>query len=160
MKGLFFIMSSTFLFGVFSGVYVYLQTQDSVSETVSIITRAAENNLTQGFEITADQFGACATSGGCVSYHVTTNGTFTQVRYSSDGVQNKNSGKLADNELASLVAELRATSFTNIPKRVKSCDLSRVTALRYIVRIADVTYRVNTCTESFSGTLAGRLSTF
>ncbi len=135
-RALAFVFLSTFVIGFASGFNIFLHTRGELPALPTV-------DASQGYDITYDTYGACR-SMGCLSYHVASDGTATQIVTRNGAQVARRDGTLSSASRTKLIEALQATSLrtTTFESCTPATDKS---ALRIAVRVGDTTYRYDTC---------------
>lgn len=151
MKGLYFLLGSTFFIGLVSGVFIYfisnLNEPLIVLEDFGIKTTAA-------FEITGDSYGGCQRSGRCASYKIDATGNYTSVVRNRGGEDDREEGKLSASDLREIKQLLRDTPLATIADSsfMGTCPVE-YDGLAYVfdIKVGDDTWRIDTCAHNTEG---------
>ena len=146
-KSLYLILGSTFLFGILTGVIVFLQNNTGGEGDGALTTN------TKGFEILAYTYGGCERL-GCASYRVIQDGTYTFMVRGRDGQDSKFVGELDSEALATLKTEIAVIDFEKAlgKKFTGSCPIeSDGIAFRYDITYKGDRFSFDSCAENLSG---------
>jgi hypothetical protein len=149
MKGLFLILFSTFLVGMATGVFVYFMS--GLSEP---IVDFPADDLTTGFEITADAYGGCQMQGVCPSYRINNEGEYVYVVIKRQGESERREDSLSSSQLRALKKQLAETDLDQISTShfTGTCPVAfDGLAYVYALRIKGEEYRIDTCEHNTEG---------
>lgn len=149
MKGLFFILFSTFLVGMASGVFIYFVS--NLDEPLFDMPNVLQS---ESFSITADTYGGCQRSGGCASYRIEANGTYMYAILRREGNSERHEGKLSGSDRKELASLLQQTPLTTIHASTRSgvCPATADEhAYVYEIHTEDAVYRIDTCIHDTEG---------
>lgn len=149
MKSLFFILFSTFLVGMATGVFVYF-----VSGLSEPLIDLGGDELTSGFEITGDTYGGCQMLGVCPSYHINEQGQYIFIVLRREGEDERREGTLSPLELKELKSRLKEAPLGSVANSsfTGACPIA-FDGLAYVfeVRVGEDSYRIDTCEHDTKG---------
>lgn len=149
MKPFTFLLVSTFLVGMISGMYVYF-----VSRSTEPVFDFPQNETTGGFEVIVDAYGGCQMLGECPSYRITADGSYIYL------VSHRNA---ADDQYEGYI---ESDAFDALENAVQNAPLERVAAsefsgtcpiaadgaaYRYEIRVGETSYSLDSCREDTEG---------
>lgn len=146
MKGLFFILFSTFLVGMASGVFVYF-----MSNLDEPIIELPEGTQSEDFSITADAYGGCQRAGECASYRINADGSYIYIVLRREGTNERIEGKLSAGERKELKSLIARTPLADVHTSTFSGTCPAAVdgnAYVYEIRVEDASYRIDTCAHN------------
>ena len=148
MKPLAFILLSSFVAGVATGVYIFFTTRPA-DDTVT----RAPHERTGGFEIVADRFGGCERI-GCPSYRLTDDGSYTYILAERNLEDIRKEGSLSVDEKKALKANVEETDFESLKNTrfAGTCPSDfDGPAYRFTIKLGGDSLAFDSCKENIEG---------
>lgn len=149
MKPFVFILLSTFVIGLLTGVYLYFE-----SRSTEPIFDFGGDELTVGFEVIADEYGGCQLLGGCASYRITDDGTYIYLVSHRNVPDERHDGFVESDSFEALKYALEDAPLGRIADSEfeGTCPIaSDGLAYRYEIRVGENSYNIDTCREDTEG---------
>ena len=149
MKGLLLILFSTFLVGMATGVFVYF-----MSGLNEPLFDFPGNELTRGFEVTADAYGGCQMGGACPSYRIDDSGAVVYIVRHREGEDERREDELSLGALRDLKELLNETDLGAVENSTFSdtCPIAYDgVAYTFDIRIGEERYHIDTCEHNAEG---------
>ncbi len=148
LKHLYLILVATFVFGFITGIIVFLQSNTGNEGDGSLITD------TKGFSILAYTYGGCARGGGCPSYRIAQDGSYTYIQRSRDNGELKHEDSLSEKQHETLMVHVEDTNYTAIlnSEFQGTCPITfDGVAYRYDIEYEGERYVIDSCKKDIEG---------
>ncbi len=136
----------TFLLGIFSGAYLYVDIFVPKYGNTGVDSKSE-------FEIIADQYGGCARDGGCSSFILRKDRSFVYIKgHQTSEEKATKEGKISAKQFKDLKKALNTLNLSMLAEKVKSRTCaSYVDGIDYSYRVLDnnIEYILDTCTTKF-----------
>jgi hypothetical protein len=149
MKGLLVILFSTFLVGMATGVFIYF-----MSGLNEPLFNFPGDELTRGFEITADMDGGCQMGDACPSYRIDDSGKIVYIVRHREGEDERQEDELSSGALRKLKELLAETDLAALEDStfVGTCPIAYDgAAYTFDIRIEEERYYIDTCEHDTEG---------
>lgn len=145
LKHLYLIFIATFVFGFIAGVILFLY-----NNTGQEVDNAHNGANVEAFTIHAYMYGGCMRGGGCASYQISHDGSYTYIVKMQASGERKFSDILNKNERDDLREQVGITEFENIANTqfIETCPVAvDGVAYRYDILYNDERYEFDSCVE-------------
>ena len=149
LKHLYLIFIATFIFGFFVGVILFLK-----NNTGQEGGGALPAGDTPGFTVLASMYGGCVRSGGCPSYRITSDGSYTYVARLQESGETPQAAMLSTKQYDTLSTYIRTTDFDSVMRTQFNGTCPATVdgiAYRYDILYNDTPYTLDSCVENFDG---------
>jgi len=149
MKSFVFVLVSTFIIGMFTGMYGYFLSTDGSEPFFG----GFGNSAPRGYEVVADMYGGCA-SLGCISYRISDSGAYDILVSHRGGEDERLDKELSSRQRSELASLLQLSVLERISNSsfTGTCPITfDGNAYRYEIRIADTRYFIDTCEQDVEG---------
>ncbi len=147
LKHLYLILGSTLIFGMISGVVLFLSNNTGEEGDGGLETS------TRGFTIIAYQYGGCMRL-GCSSFRIANNGTYMYITRDAQTGEERFEDVLSDKQLDTLRSLIAGTNFNRISDSTFSgtCPITYDgMAYRFDITYKGERYELDSCEESLDG---------
>ena len=151
MKSFIFVLASTFIIGMFTGMYGYFLSTNGSEPMFGGFFNGSQQQ--RGYEVVADMYGGCA-SLGCVSYRISDSGEYDVLVSRRGGEDERIDGTLSIRQRSELTSLLQSSTLERISNTqfTGTCPITfDGNAYRYEIRIADTRYFIDTCEQNVEG---------
>jgi hypothetical protein len=144
LKHLYLILIATFVFGFLTGVILFLQNNTGKEGDGGIQTN------TKGFTILAYEYGGCTKTGGCPSYRIANDGSYSYITRDSIKGEAKHDDSLSSKQFEALRTRLGEVDFNAIDDTEFKGTCPSATggiAYRYDIEYQGERHEVDSCIE-------------
>ena len=144
LKHLYLILIATFIFGFLTGVIVYFQNNTGEEGDGGLETN------TKGFTIVAYMYGGCEMGGGCPSYRIANDGSYTYIVRDREAGETRHDDSLSRKLHDLLRAQVQGTDYERIFDTESSGTCPVVfdgAAYRYDIVYEGERYEFDSCEE-------------
>ncbi len=138
-------ISFTFVVGFFAGIYLYLTGFATTFEPPTV----SENNIYEGFVITAESYGVCQEFDDCLSFQVLENGMYRAILQDGEE-QYVNEDKIPLSLRTALKNNLNAVSLTRESESRSGGCYYEDDNYRFNITRDGVSYTLDTCNTSIN----------
>ncbi len=147
LKHLYLILGSTLIFGMISGVVLFLYNNTGEEGDGGLQT------ATRGFTIIAYQYGGCMRL-GCSSYRIANNGTYMYITRDLQTGEDRFEDVLSEKQLDTLRELITHTNFSRVKDTIftGTCPITYDgVAYRFDITNDGERYEIDSCEESLEG---------
>ena len=145
LKHLYLIFIATFVFGFIAGVILFLY-----NNTGQEVDTSHDGTNVEAFTIHAYMYGGCMRGGGCASYQISNDGSYTYIVRTQVSGERKFNGVLSKNKQIDLLEKVSTTEFDVVTNSqyTETCPVTfDGVAYKYDILYKGERYEFDSCIE-------------